>query len=229
MMDIGKAFLFVIEDKEWVQKIVIGGALTLFFWLLIPMLIVSGYQVAVMRRIVNDEPNLLPEWTDISGLLKDGLVIWIAGFVYALPAVLLALCSLVIWLPAIAGDATLAGLSVLGMILFSCLIVLYGIALALFVPALFIQYVRSGDFSSLFKIGDVVGIIRENIVSIIIIFLVIIVANFLLNMVAWIPVIGQLIILPAGTFWIGVATAYLYGSLARGVDDGKVKATFKTA
>ena len=188
----------------------------------------EGYQVAVMRRIANDEPAMLPEWTDISRLLKDGLSIWVAGFVYALPAVLLAVCSLVIWLPAISGEATLAGLSVLGFVAVTCLIVLYGVALALFVPALFVQYSRHEDFSSMFRVAEVIGIIRENIVNIILIFLVIIVANLLLNMITWIPVIGQLIILPAGTFWIGITTAYLYGKLARGVEDGKITATFNT-
>lgn len=228
-MDFGNAFVFVSEDKDWVKKIAVGGILTLFVWLIVPIFMILGYQIEVMRRVVNQDPEPLPAWEEWGRLFTDGLVVWVGGFIYALPAVLLALCSMIIWLPAASGDETLAGLAIAGIVIIACLFVLFALALAFIIPALYIQYVRNGDFGSMFRVREVVDIARGNLVNIVIIFLVIVVANLLLGLVTWIPVCGQLILLPAGNFWISVATANLYGQIAGRSKGDKLDLSFTTS
>lgn len=228
-MDFGKAFIFVSEDKDWVRKVAVGGILTLFAWLIVPIFLILGYQIEVMRRVVNQDPEPLPAWEEWGRLFTDGLAIWAGGFIYALPAVLLALCSMIIWLPAATGDETLAGLSIAGIVVIACLFILFGLALAFIIPALYIQYVGQGDFGSMFRFREVLDIARNNLVSIIIIILVMVVANFLLGLVTWIPICGQLILLPAGNFWISVATAYLYGQIAGRSEGNNLELSFTTS
>jgi hypothetical protein len=228
-MDFGKAFLFVTEDDSWIKKIAIGAVFILFSWLVIPIFFVIGYQVAVIRRVMKNDPDPLPEWEEWGTIFMDGAVVGVAMFVYALPVILLALCSMVIWLPAATGNDVLAGGAVLGVVVIACLLFLFAIALAFIVPALYIQYARNGDFGSMFRVGDVIAISRENFVNILLVILVTIVANFLLGLVTWIPVCGWFVLAPAGNFWIMVAVAYLYGQIAGGPKGDKLEAGFETA
>jgi hypothetical protein len=228
-MDFSKAFVFVNEDEDKVKKIGIGAVLTLFVWLLIPMFFIVGYQVAIIRRVMKNDPEPLPEWEDWGKIFMDGLVVAVAMFVYALPLFLLFLCSMVIWLPAATGNEVLAGGAILGVAVIGCLIFLFAIALAFIVPALYIQHARYGDFASMFKVGQVIAITRENFVNILIVILVTIVASFLLGLVTWIPICGWLIIAPVGNFWISAAAAHMYGQIAGGSDGEKLKSGFETA
>jgi hypothetical protein len=228
-MDFGKAFIFVTEDDEWIKKIGFGAAMVLFAWLIVPAFFILGYQIEVMRRVINNHPEPLPSWEEWGKLFMDGLAVFVAGFVYALPAVLLAACSMIVWLPAASGDETLGALAIVGVIVIACLFILFALALAFVIPAVYIQYVRHGDFGSMFRVKEVIEIARGNLVNILIIFLVVVVANFLLGLVTWIPICGQLILLPAGNFWISVATAYLYGQIAGKSEGEKLELSFSTS
>ncbi len=218
-MDIGKALTFITEDDDWIKKIVIGGVFALFSVLFIPIFFLIGYQIAIIRKVMNGEEHPLPEWDDWGQIFMDGLVLWIAQFVYALPVVLLSLCSMFIWLPAASdssGDfgAAFSGAAIFGLVVLSCLVFLFAIALAFIVPALYIQYARSGEFGPLFQIREVVAIARENFVDILIVIVVSIAAGFVLGLVTWIPVCGWFILAPLGTVWIMAASAHLYGQIA---------------
>jgi hypothetical protein len=51
-LEFGRAFIFFTEDEDWVTKFVVAAALPL-----IPFLIffVSGYQIAIIRNVMQDE------------------------------------------------------------------------------------------------------------------------------------------------------------------------------
>ncbi|MFN2244903.1 MAG: DUF4013 domain-containing protein, partial [Anaerolineae bacterium] len=80
-MDIGKAFTFVFDDKDWVVKVLIGiGILVaglVLSWLIIPGilagLLLSGYALEITRRVIRGEVEVLPAWEDWGQLLIDGL------------------------------------------------------------------------------------------------------------------------------------------------------------
>ncbi len=228
-MDISKAYTFIPEDREWIKKIVIGGVIALFSFLLIPIFFLIGYQVAIVRNVMNGEEDPLPEWEEWGQLFMDGLVVWAAQLVYALPVILLGICSMFLWLPAALdsggdfGGALSAG-ATFGMVVLACLIILFAIGLAFIMPALYIQYVRTGEFGPMFQVAQVIKIARENFVDILIVIVAAIAASFVLGLVTWIPLCGWLLG-AVGTAWIAVATAHLYGQIAAKTDGKPVELT----
>ena len=87
-----QAFSFPFKDPAWISKLAIAAGLSLFNWLIIPIFLVTGYGYRIMKRVIVDrEAPGLPEWDDWGGLLKDGVRVYAAQLVYALPAILLFL------------------------------------------------------------------------------------------------------------------------------------------
>jgi hypothetical protein len=230
-MDIGKAYTFIPEDDDWIKKIIIGGVLILFSFLFIPIFFVIGYQIAVVKKVMNGEDRALPEWNDWGKMFMDGLVVWVAQIVYALPVILLTLCSFFIWVPAATdpgGDIgdVLSGAAIFGLVVLACLVFLFAIALAFIMPALYIQYARTGEFGPMFQVGEVIRIARENFVDILIVIVASIAAGLVLGLVTWIPICGWLILAPLGTVWIMVATAHLYGQIAAKTDGKEAEVAY---
>jgi hypothetical protein len=225
MMDIGKAFTFVTEDERWVSKIGIGALISFLSFLIIPIPLLWGYLVGVARNVKDGVPDPMPEWDDWGKLFMDGLSIIGAQLVYTLP----------FWfLTCIAGvgavgfgsltetseDLATAGLlSTFGFAI--CLTLLWAIALLFISPAIVIQYVKTGDFGSLFHFGEIFSIAKRNIVNILLITITLIAASLVVGIVfsiiGIIPCIGQIIGfilgLAVGPYFL-VVTGHLYGQIA---------------
>ncbi|MGW8319684.1 MAG: DUF4013 domain-containing protein, partial [Candidatus Promineifilaceae bacterium] len=89
-MDFVKAYTFIWKEPGWVGKIV-GAALASFFsFLILPIFLLMGYQIGVVRNVSEGREQVLPEWVDFGKLFMDGLYIAIAAFVYSLPVWLLS-------------------------------------------------------------------------------------------------------------------------------------------
>lgn len=224
-MNIGKAFTFVTEDEGWIGKIAIGGIVVLFSFLIIPAFFLGGYQLAVMRNVIKGEEHPLPKWENWGRLFMDGLFVVVAALVYTLPIWLLScigvLLNLVVLGPD-SGGAELATIVIWSLV--GCLIFIFSLALAFLIPSIYIQYSRTDDFGSLFRFGDVIAIARENVVNILITFLVIWAANLALSVITSILVIticGPFIAFLGGTAWIAITTGHLYGQIAAKSDSMK--------
>lgn len=81
---------FPFASERWRNHFLIGTALiwASFIIPLLPMILVYGYSLQVMRQAIDGEELSLPEWDDWSRLGKDGLWATLAGLVYLLPAFL---------------------------------------------------------------------------------------------------------------------------------------------
>jgi hypothetical protein len=224
-MDFGRAFTFVREDERWTTKIGIGAAIMFLSFLLfgIPTILLIGYQLAVTRRVMEGKDLPLPEWDDWGKLFMDGLYLVIAIFVYTLPLWLLFCIGFgVSILPALgAGNedvaAALGGVAALTWVVMMCLFFILAIGLALVVPGIYIQYIRTNEFASLFRIGEVFGIVRNNIGDILLTIVAVIGANLVIQMVSsilsWTCIIPIIIAL-AGPVWINISMGHLYGQIA---------------
>lgn len=213
-MEIGKAFTFVTDDDDWIKKLAIGAIFVLVPFLI---LLVIGYQILIIRNVIDGKDRPLPEWEDFGKLFIDGLIMVVAIFIYALPIILLSLCGAVIGATTTDAAGSMSPGGGIGVALFSCLAILFGIALAFIGPALYIQYARYGEFGRLFRFGEVVAIARENLVDILIVILVMWAANLVVSLVSTIAIIticGPIIVSVAGTAWILFATGHLYGQIA---------------
>jgi len=224
-MDISRAFTFVTKDERWVGKIGIGALVSLLGFLIIPIPLLWGYMVGVARNVKDGALNPMPEWDDWGRLFKDGLAIMVAQFVYTLPFWLLSCVAgagIVGMgsLTEISEEAATAG--VFGIFgLTTCLVLLFVFMLLFVSPAIVIQYVRTDDFGSVFRVGEVFGIAIKNIGNILLIMLAMmgvgIVFNIIIGILGIIPCIGWLIaviVVLAFVPYKSVAIGHLYGQLA---------------
>ncbi len=231
-MDIGKSFTFVFEDENWITNILIGAAILavglLFSWLIIPIflafLVLNGYAVAIIRRVLNGQADGLPQWDNWGGLLMDGLKMWVIGFVYALPIIIASFCMIV---PAAAlGDSSETAAAIL-MAIFGCLIILWSIILTIMLPAAIAFWVATDELSAAFRFGDVLAFVRENLSTYLITFVMTWVAAFVGQLGSLVCGVGLLATLPYSYMVIGhlFGQAYMVGQgqpLQPSYDEGAI-------
>ncbi len=160
-MDFGLAFSYVFEDKDWVKKLAVASVLCLTGIGIIPVL---GWGLEVIRRVIKEEPEPLPDWSEFGQFLVKGLLIVLVGFIYSLPIIVLGSCN--------AGAGTLLGntgedfatpvIWILTSCL-SCLYFIYGLGISLILPAALGNYAASGEFGSVFKLGEIFKIVKDNL------------------------------------------------------------------
>jgi hypothetical protein len=80
---------FPFRQRQGTQNLVIGAALLLFSLAvpILPALYVLGYQAVVVRRALRTGELEMPEWTDWSALLVEGLKAFGVSLIYTLPAI----------------------------------------------------------------------------------------------------------------------------------------------
>jgi hypothetical protein len=215
-MDIGKAFSFVFEDKDWVVKILIAAAILLggilFFWLLlIPLILaialVAGYAVEITRRVIKGHPQPLPEWDNWGALLADGLKAIVIAIVYALPFVIISAC---LGAPAgvlgEGGDVAQVFAGLFGA-LAGIVNLLWLIAWFLLFPAALAFYVVEEDLSAAFRFGKVLNFVRDNIKTYLIVMVMSWVARVVSNLGLFVCGLGWLVTFPYSWMLMG----HLYG------------------
>jgi len=74
-VDFGRSFRFVVDDPDWVKKVLIGAAFTLASSFIIGAFFVAGYWVRLVKNVAAGQPRPLPEWDDLGGIFGDGLKI----------------------------------------------------------------------------------------------------------------------------------------------------------
>ena len=158
-MDFGKAFTFVFDDTDWIKKVGIAGLL-----MLIPLvgpIIVAGWAFNVTRNVIRRDEEPLAEWSDIGNILVKGLQIMVLGFAYALPIILVSACSggLISWLSE-SGDDVMISIVYVVTTCLVCFEFLYGIFLALVIPAAIGNFAAKDEFSAAFRFGEVFGLVR---------------------------------------------------------------------
>ena len=229
-MDIGKSITFVAEDEKWLEKLGIGALITAvpilnFAW--------SGFMVDLMRNVASGEAKPLPDWSDLGDKFVKGLILTLAGLIYALPAILVG-CLLfgLSFVPLIAvsgqGDQGVNQGLALGstglLIAAGCCIGLYGLLISFVFPAVFINYSRQGSFGSCFQFSEIMQLITANLGEYATAWVITIVAGLMVGLVmgvvgmlvGWIPCIGWLVVWAisavAGAY-LGAVYAHLFGQV----------------
>jgi hypothetical protein len=212
-MDIGKSFTFVFEDENWITKLLLAAAIlllgVLFSWvLLIPLILalalLGGYGVEITRQVIGGDLDKLPEWDDWGKLIADGLKVIVIGIVYALPLIIIALC---LGLPIAIFAENSQGIASLFSMLLSCLSLLWAIVMSLALPAAIAFWVAADDLSAAFRFGDVIGLVRDNLATYLITFLMSWVANFIGELGSIVCGVGWLVTVPYAL----MVTGHLYG------------------
>lgn len=211
-MDIGRSFTYALEDKEWWQKILIGGLLTL-----IPIIgpfYGLGYLVAAIKNVIDGQDLPLPDaLEDFGNKLVQGLIAFAIGFIYAIPAIILGSCAGIGSgvLGTVAEDADAVGAIVGGWAgCFGCITALYGIVIGLIYPFAIASYADTGQFGDAFKLGEIWAMLKGNIGPAFIVLLMSFVAGLLGSIVGMVLCfIGFF----ATMFFAQLIMAHLYGQL----------------
>lgn len=230
-MDINKSFSFPFEDNQWVSKLGLGAVIAMipilnFAW--------SGYMVELIRNVMNGAREPLPNWDDFGKKFNDGLMLFLAGLVYALPLlVVICLPLSIMVVPALmSGNQDLQGLAegIMGAssILFLCLLCVFGIyslILSVVYPVILVLYAREGTLASCFKFREVFDLISKNMSPFLTAWGISLVAGFVVGLVAGlfqvlnvIPCIGQIIsfVLTIGTVvYTSAIYSHLFGQFGR--------------
>lgn len=95
-LDLNHLLTFPFKDDEARKQFLIGVLvyLTIFIIPILPLMVVTGYIVRIMRQVLNGEQPRMVAWDDWGGMLTDGARIIGARLVFMLPVFLL-LCPLV--------------------------------------------------------------------------------------------------------------------------------------
>jgi hypothetical protein len=161
-MDFGKAFSFVFEDEDWIKKIGVGGLISLIP--IIGVFLVLGWGVEVIKRVIGDDAEILPDWIDFGGYLIRGFLVFLVVFVYLLPVILVQSCGS--GLPFLTDSYNQEALTTAMWLVtacFTCLSVLYSIAAYLVLPAAIANYAATDDIGAAFKLGEIFKMVRDNI------------------------------------------------------------------
>ncbi len=224
-MDFGKAFTYPTEDTNWLTKIGLGTLLQVAAFLLLPIPLLLGYQVAISRNVMNGEKQPLPDWNDMNRFFMDGLYLLIARFVYTLPFTLLLCVGVgVTFLPLLGGSnedltAVLGGVTAVAAILLSCLAILLSLVLLFITPAIDIQYIRTNNVRACFHFGEVLGISRAHAVDILLMGAVILGAYMVVGVVVSIlyaTICGFVVAIPlsyVAQMYLRAAYAHLVGQI----------------
>ncbi|MCX7670703.1 MAG: DUF4013 domain-containing protein [Anaerolineae bacterium] len=226
-MDFGKAFTFMFEDPDWVRKLGIGtvvGAVAILLSPvligLVPMIMILGYCLDVLRNVADGQTYPLPEWEDWSGFLTRGFKLLVAFFVWSLPIILISIPMIIG--AALVGDQSSGANAVFGtlfIICSSCLMVLWGLFELLISPAIYIRLAVTDRLASAFEVSRLWELTRDNLGNVIIAILLLIVAGIIAGIVGTLGfillIIGALVTFPAAMLWQYLVQAHLFGQIGR--------------
>ncbi|MCD4698964.1 MAG: DUF4013 domain-containing protein, partial [Phycisphaerae bacterium] len=86
-MDFGLAFSFPFQDEEWIKKILLTGVI--FLIPVVGQIAVMGWALTITRRIIRNDPEPLPDWSDFGGYLGLGFKAFVVVLVFVLPIIIL--------------------------------------------------------------------------------------------------------------------------------------------
>lgn len=206
-LDIGRSFTYMFEDESWIMKIVIGGIL-----LFIPIVnfIALGYMLEALKRAADGVDIPLPEWDDFGGMFIKGVMVFVIGLVYSIPAIVISCCTSGL-VPLIGDSETVATLVTLLSLCGNCVVLVWAIVVAVVWPAALIRYAVTGEFMSAFQFGELFSFIGANIANYIVAIILYMVATFIAGFGVIACFVGVLFTL----FWAYLVMANLLGQVQR--------------
>ncbi len=174
-MDFGLAFSCPFQDEEWVKKVILTAVISLIPF--IGQFALIGWLVELTRRVIRGDAEPLPDWADFGGILVLGLKMFAIGFVYAIPLMFVAI-PMAIFDALIDSDSAVA-LYTIVTLCFSCFALIYGLALAFFVPAAVGELAATDNLGAAINPTNIIAHVRAAPSAYLLAFLGTIVAGFL--------------------------------------------------
>ena len=199
MDNLGRAFNFMFEDPEWLQKILIGGCFVLLSCLLIGIPFLLGYMLQVIKNTADGRPLPLPAWDNLGEKFTTGLMFFVVILLWTVP--LGIIYFILIFIPCI-GWLAIAAINIL---------------VALIRPYIAARFAVSGNISDAFDFPGIIAFFSQNFVNLILVFIMTIVMGVLAAFGLLALIVGVLFTL----FWAYLGMAYLTGEVYRTGQKGK--------
>ena len=146
----GDAISYPRTNDDWLPTIAIGGILLILQFLLIPIILVQGYYVRVLRSVSSGRATA-PSFTDWGDLFVDGLKLFVVGLAYGL---LIGIPVLLV--SAIGGGAGAAvgegAGAVIGLVV-GLVVFVYTIAVSYVIPAAVTNFAVEDSIGAAFEFG----------------------------------------------------------------------------
>lgn len=196
MNNLQATLLFPVRDADARKQWLIASAITLagFIIPILPMLVVMGYSVKIMRQVIHEgrEPSM-PEWqsNDLGALLQDGFRLWAVRLVYTLPLMLLMGCGFI----SIFASASLLSSTnsdfppEMGILVFFLwggvimLVSLLALPLSIILGAVESHAVAQGTFQAAFDVKGWWQVFRKSLVQFLLSYLLVMAASMVLTFV----------------------------------------------
>jgi hypothetical protein len=155
MSSIEDAITYPMESDDWVVTVLIGGAMLLFSFLIIPAFIAYGYVVRALQSNLRGEPEP-PTFGDWGGLIVDGLKFAVIGLIYLLIplAVMFLTVGTAVTAAVTGGDAGAAagaGTLILGVLVSFVLSLVFGY----FAVVGVVNFAHEDSFGAAFDVGTI--------------------------------------------------------------------------
>ena len=153
--EIETAIRYPAESDDVVTTVLIGGLLTVFGFLVVPLFVLAGYLVRVLDRTA-DGDEVPPTFDDFGELTVTGIKAAAIGLAYGFVPLLVGGVGVLVGIAGIGagnGNGIVAGLGVLGVLVGG--IVWFGLALlvAYLLPAALANFARTRSIGSGFDVG----------------------------------------------------------------------------
>jgi len=208
-MDIIEEIKFPSKDSEWIQKVLIGGIVSV-----IPIvnLIASGYLLKVMKGAMDGKPEM-PKWDDWGNLFMKGLMATIIGLIYMIIPILILLVSAGSMLAAaLSGNSEMLMGALAGAAGGFLIFLLLAVVLGFLIPMALSMYVKENNFGAAFRVGDVIARIKSVFGDYLMVYIVVIALYLILAILSGIPVLGLLIMI-FGSFYISAVAYKMFGDV----------------
>lgn len=197
-MELGRAFTYVFEDKEWVSKLVMTVIMVLVSIIpifgLLAVCALLGYVTDIVHNVRNGHPRPLPKWVDYGNYITRGAYVLLAMVIYNLPMVLIMV--LLYTFSNIIGASLFGGLAYVVIVGCALPIVFVYTAIAWAMLAVgIIQYSETGDNGVFYHFSKLFRVLQNNISLTLQWIFYSIISNILLSLIGWIPCIGWIAIL----------------------------------
>lgn len=158
-MNFTKAFTYIFDDKRWLEKLLIPLLVTLIP--IIGWMVVSGYVMRVIRNVAQHEIEPLPT-LEFGNDLGRGFKMFVADFVYALPALVIYLVFL---LPVFLSNNnnTITIIAIISSIIGWLLFVAYILILVFLLPVVNANLAVKGNLGAAFDFKTIFGMIKNNL------------------------------------------------------------------
>ncbi|MFC6725874.1 DUF4013 domain-containing protein [Halobium palmae] len=203
------ALSYPTKGDSGIARVLIGGGLLMFSWLLVPGFIAAGYLLRALGAASRGEGP--PPFDDWSGMLVDGLKATVVSFVYGIvPFAVFGVLFVVVFGGAGAGgDAggIVAGIGLLGVfVAIPFVFVVYYV-----VPAALTNVAREGSMSAAFDFETLKPVLSSGsyLTAVLLTFVVNLVGSAVLGFLSAFFV--GLIVAPFYYFWFGLVGYYMFG------------------